>query len=99
MQDGRRKLLKEQHEEIRRRYGSENTSYQILADEYGVSKRLIIFIVRPDIYEMHRLRNKRNQQWKRYYDTNKRRQYMRVYRSKKRALGFTGKEKKGGGNV
>lgn len=85
--DGRRKLSDADYAEVKRVY-NELHSYQKTADHFNVSKRLVIFIVNPEIYARFRLRNKQNQHWREYYDTDKRREYMRKYRAKKRKAGF-----------
>lgn len=94
LDDGRRKILPSQYAEVKRIY-NELKSYQKTADHFGVSKRLIIFIVRPKTLKALQDHNKQNEHWRRYYSTEKRREYMRTYRAKKRSLGLmTSKPKK-----
>lgn len=85
LDDGRRKILKSQYPEIKQLY-SELKSYQKTADHYGVSKRTIIFIVRPETYEKLKHNNKLNEHWKKYYNKEKRKLYQRNFRAKKRKL-------------
>jgi hypothetical protein len=49
LNDRRKKLTDEQVVEIRRRYKTSDVKQQTLADEYGVSQRLICLIVRDQI--------------------------------------------------
>jgi len=83
MDDGRRKIPKEQYQAVKQAY-SELGSYQKVADHYGVSKRLIIFIVNPESLQKVKQRQKQNRAWLDYYSTKKRREYMQKYRAKKR---------------
>ncbi len=52
--DRRQKLTPEQKAEIFHRYHTENVSQRKLAREYGVSRRLITFIIDPDKQEQSR---------------------------------------------
>lgn len=52
--DRRQKLTPEQREEIFRRYHTNRISQRQLAREYGVSRRLITFIVNPENEERNR---------------------------------------------
>lgn len=58
--DRRQKLTPEQRAEIYRRYRDEDVSQRQLAREYGVSRRLIAFIINPDKMEEARDRLKRS---------------------------------------
>lgn len=49
--DRRIKLTDKQREEICRKYRTGNVTQQKLADEYGVSRRLVTFILYPEKYE------------------------------------------------
>ena len=84
-QDGRRKILPSQHELVRQTY-KELKSYQKTADKFGVSKRLIIFIVNPE--KLQQFAFDRKGAWKKYYSKEARRETMRKYRAKKRKLGL-----------
>lgn len=58
--DRRQKLIPEQRAEIFHRYMTEDVSQRQLAREYGVSRRLITFIVNPEREKRNReLLNKR----------------------------------------
>lgn len=52
--DRRRKLTPEQRAEIFHRYMTEDVSQRRLAREYGVSRRLVTFIVNPENEERNR---------------------------------------------
>lgn len=52
--DRRRKLTPGQRAEIFRRYHTEDVSQRQLAREYGVSRRLVSFIVNPESEERNR---------------------------------------------
>lgn len=56
--DRRVKLTPEQKAEIKRRYETENIGMRPLAKEYGVSRRLISYIVYPEKLEKNRERQK-----------------------------------------
>lgn len=85
LDDGRRKITKDQYPAVKETY-RQLKSYQKTADHYGVSKRLIIFIIKPESLARLKAHQKRIQHYKIYYDKDKRRHYMRKYRAKKRAL-------------
>ena len=86
-QDGRVKLNTAQKEEIKRRYDAGGVSWNNLAREYKVSKRLIGFIVNPATKERVVERVKKN--WKSYKATTEERKLiMRKFRAKKRSLGL-----------
>ena len=58
--DRRQKLTPEQRAEIYHRYHTEDVSQRQLAREYGVSRRLITFIIDPDKLEASRQRLKQS---------------------------------------
>lgn len=58
--DRRQKLTSEQRAEIYHRYHTEDVSQRQLAREYGVSRRLVTFIIDPDKLEESRSRLKRS---------------------------------------
>ena len=58
--DRRQKLMPEQRAEIYHRYHTEDVSQRQLAREYGVSRRLVTFIIDPDKLEESRSRLKRS---------------------------------------
>jgi hypothetical protein len=89
MQDGRRALSKKQKEEIRKLYKEKNhLSQRQLAKKFGVSRRLIVFTIYPERLKKLQEYQKNIKHWNKYYNTDKRREYMRTYRAKKRKLGF-----------
>ena len=88
--DRRRKLTDEQYEEIRHKYATGEYSYNKLAKEYGVSKKLILLIVNQ---ESRRKNNERiKEHWREYKDSNeKRREVMKEHRAYKKKLYDEGK--------
>lgn len=78
--DRRIKLTEEQRQEIRE--NKAGLSQRKLAKLYGVSRRLISFIVNPDSYE----RNKELRKDKDYYDKEKHREYVKSHRRYKQDL-------------
>lgn len=58
--DRRQKLTPEQRAEIYHRYHTEDVSQRQLAREYGVSRRLISFILNPEKLEEVRYRLKKS---------------------------------------
>lgn len=87
--DRRRKLSADDYDVIRHKYEVGNTSYQKLADEYGVSKKLILLICNEDAAERHKAYSKEHRA--EYYSTEKRSEYMRNHRQHKRDLIKEGK--------
>lgn len=82
--DGRVRLSPEQKEEIYRKYHDPlyPTSQRILAKEYGVSRRLIGFVVHPERLQALKDKQRANQHWKTYYDRQKLTLAMRKWRNK-----------------
>lgn len=66
-----------------RRYG---TSYQKIAYLFGVSKKRIMQICNPEIEERDKKRFKEQQKEGRFYDKEKRRNYMKKHRKYKYSL-------------
>ena len=87
IQDGRRKILPSQYEEVRAKYNALE-SMRETAKYYGVNKRLIQFIVYPERLKTLQDHNKQIKHHLKYYDTEKRREYMKKYRLKKRLAGL-----------
>ena len=87
--DGRVKLPKHAYREIYDLYNIYGAySQKELAEMYGVSKRLIGFIVNPESYE----RNKELAKNRNYYPGKDRwREIMKTHRKKKRKLELEGK--------
>ena len=89
--DRRVKLTDEERIEIADTYKSGGTSYNKLAVEYGVSKRLIMFIVNPDKYEVTKKQFAERQKGGRYYDREKHRMAVKKHRDYKKELFKEGK--------
>ena len=88
--DRRRKLTNEQYEEIRHKYATGKYSYNSLAKEYNVSKKLICIIINP---ESKRKSDERMKEHWADYRANKdqQKENMRKYRAYKRKLLDEGK--------
>ena len=84
--DRRVKLTDEERIEIADTYKSGGTSYNKLAVEYGVSKRLIMFIVNPDKYEVAKNQFSERQKDGRYYDREKHNKAVKKHRDYKKEL-------------
>jgi hypothetical protein len=84
-QDGRRKILTSEHEEVRAKYKSLKSLREV-ARIYGVDKRTIQFIVYPERLKRLQEWNKKIKHHKKYYNTDKRREYMRKYRARKKLI-------------
>jgi len=85
-QDNRRKIPVSEHEYIQKRY-REGESQRQIARAYGVSRRLIVFILYPERLVARMESVKRNKSWLKYYDKDKQREYMRTYRLHKKEVG------------
>lgn len=55
-----------------------------LASIFGISRRSVDFITVPDRQKENQELAKKNENWKRYYNKNEKRVYMRKYRAKKK---------------
>ena len=84
--DKRVKLTSEDKESIRREYAVGDTSYNKLALKYGVSKRLIYFVVNPDKQKIAKEQFSERQKDGRYYSKEKHRKYMQDHRLHKKQL-------------
>jgi hypothetical protein len=84
-QDGRRKILSSQHEDIRAKYKAMKSMRKV-ASLYGVDKRLIQFIVYPERLKKLQEWNKEIKHHKKHYNTEKRKFYMRKYRARKKEM-------------
>lgn len=89
--DRRQKLTPEQKEEVRRLYYTTDTSQRKLAKQFGVSRRLITFVLEPERYERSRERLKEKKA-KGLYKENKEQRaiIMRNYRYHKQQLFLQG---------
>jgi len=83
MHDRRRKLTEEKKEEIKKR---KDTSSRQLAKEYGVSRRLIVFIQHPERLERHKELYRERRKDGRYYDRERHTASIRSVRNYKREL-------------
>ena len=84
--DRRVKLNDTQRQEIRELYPSGSYSQRGLAKLYGVSRRLIVFILDPSKHEANVARKKELLETKSYYDKDKNAAYMRSHRQYKQKL-------------
>lgn len=90
--DRRRKLTHGQRAEIFHRYHTENVSQRQLAREYGVSRRLVTFIVNPESEERNReLLNERKAKGLYKPDRKKHTEIIREHRRYKQKLYKEGK--------
>ena len=87
-QDGRRKLLTEQHEAVRKYY-FQVKSQRATASYFGVSRRLIIFILYPERLKALAEKQKADKHWAKYYDRAEHTKAIRKYRNKKQLAGLT----------
>jgi transposase-like protein len=86
MQDGRRKLSKEDKAEVVRIYKEGVLSQRDLARLYNVSRRLIVFTLYPEREALQKERVKKEKRWIKYYNTDQQREYMRKHRAKKKEI-------------
>lgn len=84
--DKRVKLTDEDRENIRKEYSSGNISQNGLAKKYGVSKRLIQFVLNPEKKEIVKKQFAERQKDGRYYDKDKHKGYMKNHRNHKKEL-------------
>ena len=86
--DRRIKLTDEQRQEIR--VNKENLSQRKLAIKYGVSRRLITFILDPNKHEENKKRRAERGGTKIYYDKEKNREVKKEHRKYKQELFLKG---------
>jgi hypothetical protein len=84
--DKRVKLTDEDRENIREDYKTGTISQRGLAKKYGVSRRLIQFILNPEKQEKAREQFLERQKDGRYYDREKHNEHMKKYREHKKEL-------------
>lgn len=84
--DKRRKLSEEDKTDIKRLYERGEYSQRGLARLYGVSRRLIQFIIDPIKHEENLQRRKERGGSAFYYDKDKQRSYMKTHREHKKQL-------------
>lgn len=81
--DGRIKITSDQYNEVKADY-KRLKSYRKTAKLYGVSKKIIQFIIKPETKKRDEARRKRGKVWLKYYDKDKHTLAIRKYRAKKR---------------
>ena len=82
------KLSEDQRLEIKE--NKDNLSGRALARKYGVSRRLISFILYPEKLAENLQRRKENGGSMRYYDRERHRETMKVHRQHKKSLSEQG---------
>lgn len=80
--DRRVKLTPEDKKQIRLLYDPSSWSMRKLAARYGVSRRLIQFVIYPE----RDIKLKAERNWKDYYTKDKQRNYMKLHRRYKQKL-------------
>lgn len=85
------KLSLEEREEIKRIRREEGVSYQKIANAFGVSKRLVIFICNPEIAEKAKERLREAKRQGKYYYLEKNTAAVRETRRYKHKLYLNGK--------
>lgn len=88
--DRRMKLTEEQKDKIRAEVGK---SQRKLAEEYGVSRRTIQFILSPEKLLENKKRRLERGGWKQYYNKDKYSQEMKEHRRYKQELYLKGEIK------
>ena len=91
--DRRRKLTEDDKFEIVRLRKEHNLSQRTLARMFGVSRKLIIFIIDPERYERAKAQYKERRKDGRYYDRETHNEAMRNLRAYKHKLYLDGKIK------
>jgi hypothetical protein len=84
--DKRVKLTDDDREGIREDYSTGMFSQRDLAAKYGVSKRLIQFVLNPEKAEIAKQQFQERQKDGRYYDREKHNEYMKSHRDHKKEL-------------
>jgi hypothetical protein len=84
--DRRRRLTDLEKEEIKGKYIPYITSYNMLAREYNVSKRLIMFIINPEKKAINSEQFKERRKDGRYYNREKHTKAVRSLRAYKREV-------------
>jgi len=91
-QDGRRKILTSQYEEVRAEYRNLKSMRKV-ARLFGVDKRTIQFIVYPERLEHLKKIHRERKHWMTYYNREQLTNAVRNLRAKKKALGLTSRTK------
>lgn len=89
--DRRIKLTQEERDDIFQLYQIGDTSHRKLALQFGVSKRLISFILNPDKLEKCRQQREERGGWKQYYDKDEHAKSVKEHRDYKKKLYQEGK--------
>lgn len=98
-EDGRVKLPKSLYPAVIADYARLKSS-RAVGKIYGVNKKIILFIVNPELKARDSQRQKEQQHWKIYYKKEYHTRAIRKYRAKKRTLGYKQKRNcKGGDNL
>lgn len=84
--DKRIKIPRSHYDTIRKRYRENGESQRQIASAYGVSCRLIQFILFPERLERAKKQLKERAKDGRYYNTQKNTEAMRKYRQRKKEL-------------
>lgn len=84
--DKRVKLSDEQRENIKKDYATGEISIRGLERKYGVSRRLIQFILFPERQEKAKKDFAERQKDGRYYDKDKHKEYTKIHRNHKKDL-------------
>lgn len=79
--DGRRRLTDEEKEDVKRLHKA-GQSIHSLSRDYGVSRRLVQFLIYPERLEIVNYPG----HWSKYYDKEKHRRSMAKHRAKKKQL-------------
>lgn len=88
--DRRVKLTSEDKELIKWLREEEEISYQKLADRFGVSKRLVIFVCKPETLEKCKEHRAKRGDWKQYYVKEENTIAQKEHRDYKKGLFFQG---------
>lgn len=91
MLDRRRKLTEDQKAYIKWLHEEEQLSYNALAKQFGVSKRLINFICKPEAHEKCKARFKELRKDGRYYNREAHNESVKNMRHYKQELYLEGK--------
>lgn len=86
LNDKRVKLTDQDREKIREEYATGLISQNNLAKKYGVSKRLVQFILKPEKQEVAKQQFAARRKDGRYYDKDKHREYVKKHRNHKKDL-------------
>lgn len=84
--DKRVKLTDEDRKNIREEYAGGGISQNGLAKKYGVSKRLIQFIINPEKAAIAKQQYAERRKDGRYYDKDKHKEHMKKHRDYKKEL-------------